>query len=77
MLVDNSVHKPVSKWICHVLPGLFLALGRLIFDPELIFKNLYYKNLTRARGGAATGCGQLLKKINFNPVKFRLSQFLA
>ncbi len=51
MLVDNSVYKPVYKWICHVLPGLILALGGLIFAPELMFKNLYYKNLTRARGG--------------------------
>lgn len=71
MLVDNLVYKPVYKWICHVLPSLILALGGLIFAPELMFKNLYYKNLTRAREGAATGCGQLLKKINFNPVKFR------
>lgn len=71
MLVDNLVYKPVYKWICHVLPGLILALGGLIFAPELMFKNLYYKNLTRARERAATGCGQLLKKINFNPVKFR------
>ena len=69
--VDNLVYKPVYKWICHVLPGLILALGGLIFAPELMFKNLYYKNLTRAREGAATGCEQVLKKINFNPVKFR------
>lgn len=69
--MDSFVNKSVYNWIRRILPSLILALAGLIFDPELVFNNLYYKNLTRAREGAATGCGQLLKKINFNPVKFR------
>ena len=42
-----------------------------MFGAEMMVKNWDYKNLTREREGAATGCGQRLKKINFNPVKFR------
>lgn len=75
--MDNLVYKPVYKWTCHMLQGLILAIRGLILGPELIFKNLYYKNLTRARGALVTGCGQLSKKVNFDHVKFRLCQFLA
>lgn len=73
--MDNFVNKSVYNWIRYNLPGLILALGGLIFDSELVFKNLYYKNLTRARGTPAKWCEKLLKKANFNTAKFCLCQF--
>ena len=63
--MDSFVNKSVYNWIRRILPSLILALAGLIFDPELVFKNLYYKNLTRAQGTPSNGLWTTLEIYKF------------